>query len=57
MTTMVKVRRVYEERARGDGRRILVDSLWPRGLSKSRADLDEQLPASIMRDSRRPGHR
>jgi uncharacterized protein YeaO (DUF488 family) len=37
----VKVRRVYDERARGDGRRVLVDGLWPRGVSKSQADLDE----------------
>lgn len=41
MTTTVKMHRVYEARTRGDGCRILVDSLWPRGLSKSRADLDE----------------
>ena len=41
MPPTVKVRRVYDERARGDGNRVLVDSLWPRGLSKTRADLDE----------------
>jgi uncharacterized protein YeaO (DUF488 family) len=37
----VQVRRAYEEPAPGDGARVLVDRLWPRGLSKDKADLDE----------------
>jgi uncharacterized protein YeaO (DUF488 family) len=37
----VTVRRVYEQRKRGDGARVLVDRIWPRGLSKEKADLDE----------------
>jgi len=37
----VSVGRVYDERRRGDGVRVLVDRLWPRGLSRERADLDE----------------
>jgi uncharacterized protein YeaO (DUF488 family) len=37
----VRVRRVYERRSADDGTRILVDRLWPRGLSKVTADLDE----------------
>jgi uncharacterized protein YeaO (DUF488 family) len=37
----VRVRRVYEEPADGDGTRVLVDRLWPRGLSKAAARLDE----------------
>ena len=37
----VQVRRVYDPRARGDGTRVLVDRLWPRGLTKTKADLDE----------------
>lgn len=37
----VRVRRVYEERMRGDGLRVLVDRIWPRGLSKDKADLDD----------------
>ena len=37
----VRVRRVYEHRSEEDGRRILVDRLWPRGLSKASGDLDE----------------
>lgn len=36
----VRVRRVYEARDAGDGSRVLVDRLWPRGLSKEKADLD-----------------
>jgi uncharacterized protein YeaO (DUF488 family) len=31
---MLKIKRAYEVRARGDGERILVDRLWPRGLSR-----------------------
>ena len=37
----VQVRRAYEEPAPGDGARVLVDRLWPRGLSKDKADLTE----------------
>ena len=33
----VKVKRVYEQPADADGTRVLVDRLWPRGLSKPRA--------------------
>lgn len=31
---MIRIKRVYEPRARGDGRRILVERLWPRGIKK-----------------------
>ncbi|MHB1486125.1 MAG: DUF488 domain-containing protein [Acidimicrobiales bacterium] len=37
----VQVRRVYDPPARGDGTRVLVDRIWPRGLAKAKADLDE----------------
>jgi uncharacterized protein YeaO (DUF488 family) len=37
----VHVRRVYEDPERGDGARVLVDRIWPRGMSKERARLDE----------------
>jgi len=37
----VRVRRVYEEPDPGDGTRVLVDRIWPRGLTKARAALDE----------------
>ena len=39
----VRMRRVYEAPDPADGRRVLVDRLWPRGLSRSRAALDEWL--------------
>jgi len=34
---MIQLKRVYEKPARKDGLRILVDRLWPRGLTKERA--------------------
>lgn len=36
----LQIKRVYDEPASGDGYRVLVDRLWPRGLSKERADVD-----------------
>lgn len=36
----VEIKRVYEDPGRADGTRILVDRLWPRGLSKERARVD-----------------
>jgi uncharacterized protein YeaO (DUF488 family) len=38
---MLRVKRVYEPPTRSDGYRVLVDRLWPRGLSKERAAIDE----------------
>ncbi|REJ84106.1 MAG: DUF488 family protein [Acidobacteria bacterium] len=35
-----RIRRVYLAPEEGDGRRILIDRLWPRGLSKQRAAID-----------------
>ncbi|MFJ4845488.1 MULTISPECIES: DUF488 domain-containing protein [unclassified Streptomyces] len=35
--------RIYEETSPRDGKRVLVDRLWPRGMSKERARLDEWL--------------
>ncbi|MDJ0355252.1 DUF488 domain-containing protein [Paenarthrobacter sp. PH39-S1] len=37
----VQVRRIYEEAKDDDGARVLVDRIWPRGVSKGRAELDE----------------
>ncbi len=37
----VAIKRVYEPVTRGDGARILVDRLWPRGLRKIDADIDQ----------------
>src|ERR1700690_2276113 len=39
----VAVKRVYEPVSRSDGARVLVDRLWPRGLSKTEAALQEWL--------------
>jgi uncharacterized protein YeaO (DUF488 family) len=36
----IKIKRVYEQPADGDGSRILVDRLWPRGLTKEKAHVD-----------------
>jgi uncharacterized protein YeaO (DUF488 family) len=36
----IAIKRVYEPSAPGDGSRILVDRLWPRGISKRKAALD-----------------
>ena len=37
----VQVRRVYDPPRDDDGQRVLVDRIWPRGLSKERAHLDD----------------
>jgi uncharacterized protein YeaO (DUF488 family) len=39
----VAIKRVYEPASRADGVRILVDRLWPRGLTKAAAAIDEWL--------------
>ncbi|MGM0123897.1 hypothetical protein IGI37_001271 [Enterococcus sp. AZ194] len=40
---MIQVKRVYEQVSDQDGYRVLVDRLWPRGISKEHAKLDEWL--------------
>lgn len=40
MTTFI-TKRIYEDASPDDGWRVLVDRLWPRGVSKEKADLDE----------------
>src|SRR5215475_1662938 len=49
----VAVKRVYEKASRTDGTRVLVDRLWPRGLSKPRAALHawlrELAPSDVLR--------
>lgn len=40
---MVRIKRVYDEPAAEDGKRILVDRLWPRGIAKDKARIDEWL--------------
>ncbi len=36
----IRIKRVYEQPDQHDGRRILVDRLWPRGLTKEKASID-----------------
>jgi uncharacterized protein YeaO (DUF488 family) len=37
---VINIKRIYEEAEPSDGFRVLVDKLWPRGISKDRAKLD-----------------
>ena len=37
---MIKIKRIYEDYSKDDGYRILVDRLWPRGISKEHAKID-----------------
>ncbi len=53
------IKRVYEEAEKGDGVRILVDRLWPRGLSKDSVRMDDWLRDIAPSDSLRKwyGHK
>lgn len=42
---MIRCKRVYEAPEAEDGQRVLVDRLWPRGIAKAAAHLDDWLPA------------
>ncbi|MET4646404.1 DUF488 family protein [Streptomyces sp. NBC_01724] len=42
-SSSVRVRRVYDPQEDGDGTRVLVDRLWPRGVAKERARIDRWL--------------
>jgi uncharacterized protein YeaO (DUF488 family) len=37
----IKIKRVYDEASEDDGYRILIDRLWPRGISKERIKIDK----------------
>jgi uncharacterized protein YeaO (DUF488 family) len=37
---MIKIKRIYEKYSSDDGYRILIDRLWPRGISKANAHVD-----------------
>ncbi len=50
---MIKIKRVYEEADEGDGFRVLVDRLWPRGLSKDKAKIDMWLKGIAPSDTLR----
>lgn len=49
----IHVKRIYDPPQASDGRRVLVDRMWPRGLSKSEAHVDQWLkeiaPSSELR--------
>jgi uncharacterized protein YeaO (DUF488 family) len=36
----IQIKRVYEKPSKDDGKRILIDRLWPRGLTKEKAAVD-----------------
>jgi uncharacterized protein YeaO (DUF488 family) len=59
MARHLRLRRVYDEPSPDDGIRVLVDRVWPRGLSKEAAHLDEWIkdvaPSTSLR--RWYGHR
>jgi uncharacterized protein YeaO (DUF488 family) len=38
-----QIKRVYDKPAKADGRRVLVDRVWPRGLTKEEAQIDDWL--------------
>ncbi|MAS12518.1 MAG: hypothetical protein CMH69_04375 [Nitratireductor sp.] len=40
----IRVKRIYDPVEDGDGKRILIDRLWPRGMSKERAALEAWMP-------------
>ena len=53
MTGKLRLKRAYEPAAEGDGRRVLVDRIWPRGVSKDEARIDlwlkEVAPSTALR--------
>ncbi len=40
---MVKIKKIYDPVSSDDGKRILIDRLWPRGIKKENAKIDEWL--------------
>lgn len=50
---MIKLKRAYDEPKPQDGRRVLVDRIWPRGVSRDEADLDEWMKEIAPSDSLR----
>ena len=50
---MIRIKRIYDPPEPGDGRRVLVDRLWPRGLSKDAAKVDEWLKETAPSDELR----
>lgn len=56
---MIQCKRVYLEAEASDGRRVLVDRLWPRGIAKNALELHDWLPDAAPSTSLRKvfGHR
>jgi uncharacterized protein YeaO (DUF488 family) len=50
---MIKIKRVYEKPTKEDGWRVLVDRLWPRGMTKEAAHLDAWMKDVAPSDSLR----
>jgi uncharacterized protein YeaO (DUF488 family) len=52
---MLRIKRVYDKPGKDDGRRVLVDHLWPRGMTKEAAKIDlwmkEVAPSDALRKS------
>lgn len=40
-TPDIRLKRAYDPPARSDGTRVLIDRLWPRGMTKEKAELDQ----------------
>lgn len=52
---MIRIKRVYETADKGDGYRVLVDRLWPRGMKKEQVKIDlwmkDVAPSDALRKS------
>jgi len=52
---MIQTKRAYDEKSPSDGHRVLVDRIWPRGLSRTQAAIDEWIkdaaPSNLLRHS------
>ena len=53
----IQIKRIYDPPAASDGRRILVDRIWPRGVSKEAAALDAWVKAAAPSDDLRRWYR
>lgn len=62
ISAQIQIKRVYEEPLTEDGYRILIDRIWPRGVTKAQAAIDEWMkeitPSSALRKwfGHRPEH-
>ena len=50
---MIRIKRIYEAPSKDDGSRVLIDRLWPRGVSKEKAKIDlwfkDIAPSDVLR--------